>query len=417
MDARAALSEEGRSMRGGRTGRRLLGGLILAETAVTLVLVAGAGLVVQNFTRLQSVSLGFETRGLLTMSLAPGAGYPPGPARAQLVEQIVQQLQAAPGVAAAGVTTVNPIGGGSAITSVISEQGEARSPETVFTINHRLVSPGLLETMGIGLREGRPIASLDRAGSLPVAVVSQRLAERLWPGERALGKRMRLARAGAPWVTVVGVANNVRDSRDPGAPVDTWYVPFDQHATTAYAARFYVMARGASTSADALSLIAPVQQAIWRVDETLAPYRTTSMEAYYAQSIARERLGAQFMLALGAFGLTLAALGVYGVMAFSVAQRTGEIGVRMALGARTSDILPLVIRQGVELSVAGTVIGMIVALWLNRVLLGVLTEVGRMDLRILGGSAVLILLAAFAACLVPAWNAARLDPVRAMQAN
>jgi predicted permease len=412
-DAHAVLSEGGRTMSGGPGGRRLLGALVVSETALTLVLLAGAGLVMQNFVRLRSADLGFDTRGLLTMSLAAPAGaYPAGPARAELVRQIVQQVQAAPGVAAAAVTTVNPIGGGNASAAVISEDAEARTPNAVVNINHRLITPGLLETMGISLRRGRAFTDADRGATMPVAVVSEHLAERFWPDQDPVGKRLRVARTGSPWVTIVGVVSNVRDSRDPGTPIDTWYVPFDQQAATAFAARFYLMVRSVG---DARSIVSPVEQAIWRVDKTLAPYRVTPMDVYYRQSIMRERLGAQFMLGLAAFGLALAALGVYGVMAFSVAQRTAEIGIRMALGARAGDILPLVMRRGVALIAAGVVMGVVAAVWLNRLLAGVLTEVGRVDPRVLACASALILGAALVACLVPALRAARLDPSVALR--
>src|SRR5205823_291526 len=239
-------------------------------------------------------------------------------------------------------------------------------PNGVLNVNHRLITPGLLDTMGIGLLRGRMFTADDRDGSLPVAIVSGQLAQRLWPNENALGKRLRIARPNAPWVTVVGVADNVRDSHDPGTPAETWYLPFAQEARTSAATRLlYVMVR---SDGDPLALVPDVQRAIWRVDKTLAPYRVSSMQTYYEQSISRERIGAGLMFALAAFGLALAALGVYGVMAFSVGQRTAEIGIRMALGAGPGDILPLIVRRGVILIGAGIGIGIVAAVWLNRVL-------------------------------------------------
>ena len=412
-DPQFALADGGRTMSGGRAGRRLLGALIVTETALTLVLLAGAGLVIQNFARLRSADLGIATRGLLTLSLTPSpAAHAPGAARAGLVRQIVEQVEATPGVASAGVTTVNPIGGGTVGAAVITEQSAARDPDAVFNINHRLITPRLFDTMGIRILRGRAFTTEDREGTQPVAIVSAQLAERFWPGDDAIGKRLRIARADAPWVTVVGVAGNVRDSYQPGVPVETWYLPFDQQAASAAAGRFYLMVRA---DRDPLPLAYSVQRAIWRVDKTLAPYRVSSMDAYYDQSIARERLGAGFMLALAAFGLALAMLGVYGVMAFSVAQRTGEIGIRMALGARPGDILPLVMRRGLALIAAGVGIGSLAAVWLNRLLTGFLTQIGALDPGVLAGAAALILIAAVAACLAPALSAMRLDPVVALK--
>ena len=283
----------------------------------------------------------------------------------------------------------------------------------MFNVNHRLITPGLLETMGIPLLRGRGFTTQDRQGTQPVAIVSAQLAQLLWPDEDAIGKRVRVSRADAPWVTVVGIAGNVRDSHEPGVPVETWYLPYDQQAASGAAARIYLMVR--SAGGDPLSLVAPVEQAIWQVDKMLAPFRVATMDAYHDQSIARERLGAGFMFGLSAFGLALAMLGIYGVMAFSVAQRTAEIGIRMALGARSGDILPLVMRRGVALIATGVAIGSVAAIWLNRLMAGVLTEVSSLDPTVLTAAAVLILAAAIVACVTPALRAARLDPVEALK--
>src|SRR4051812_5242003 len=199
-DPQSALAEGGRTMTGGRGGTRLLGALIVSETALTLVLLAGAGLVMQNFARLRSADLGFSTRGLLTLSLNPSpAAHPPGAARAELVRRLVEQIESAPGVTAAGVTTVNPIGGGTVGAAIVTDASLAADPSAVFNINHRLITPRLFDTMGIPLRRGRAFTSFDRDGSQPVAIVSAQLAERLWPGEDAIGQRLRVSRADAPW--------------------------------------------------------------------------------------------------------------------------------------------------------------------------------------------------------------------------
>jgi len=410
---RAALADGGRttSGRGGRT----LGVLIVAETAVTLVLLAAAGLMVQNFLRLRSHPLGFEARGLLAMELMPApAGYASASARSALIRRIVEEVGAVPGVSVAA-TTVNPLGGGTWGSPVITEDAAARDPNAVFNVNYRLVTPGLLETMRIPLLRGRAIDGQDREGRVPVAVVSAAMAARFWPAQDAVGQRIRVARSGAPWITVVVVAGNVDDAHDPGVPLETWYLPFAQHAGSPAAAHVYLMVR--ARPGDPLAAVPEVTQAIWRVDKTLAPYGITAMDAYRSASIARERLGAAFMISLSAFGLALAALGVYGVMAFSAAQRTTEIGIRMALGGRPRDILPLILQRGLMLITVGVAVGLVAAVALNRVLASVLTQVGSLNIPVLAGAALLIVGAAVAACVLPAVKAARLDPLVALRSE
>jgi len=411
----AALADGSRSTTAGPGGRRLLGALIVAETGLTLVLLAGAGLMIQNFLRLRSLDLGFNPRGLLTLELTPlPAAYPTAAARDQLIRRIVEETRGAPGVADVGATTVNPLGGGTWGSPVITEDTAAHDPDAAFNVNYRLITPRLLETMGIPVAAGRAFGHQDREDSIPVAIVSAQMARRFWPNEDAIGKRLRIARAGRPWVTVVGVAGNVSDAHDPGVPAETWYLPFAQQAGSPAAEHVYLMARG---TADPLALVSAIEQAIWRVDKTLAPYNVSAMDRYYADSIGRERLGAGFMLGFAAFGLFLSALGVYGVMAFSVAQRSVEIGIRMALGGRPADILPLVLKHGVRLIGLGIVLGVAASAALNRVLTSVLSEISALDSPVLAGAAGLIFIAGVVAALVPALRAAHLDPVVAMKSE
>jgi putative ABC transport system permease protein len=412
-----ALGDGGRSATGGPDRRRLLGALIVAETALTLVLLTGAGLVIRNFVRLQNAPLGFEASGLLVTELTfPPARYASAPARAEIASRIVERVRGVPGVKLAAVTTVNPLGGGTWGAAVISEDRARRDPRASMNVNHRLITPGLLETMGVPLLRGRSFDDGDRATTAPVVIVSELLARRMWPpggAVDAVGKRIRLARDGAPWLQVVGVAGNVSDAHDAGVPFETWYVPFAQHAATAAAEHIYVMTRAAD--GDPLTLASPVQHAIVDVDRTLAPYGTVAMARFHDETIARERTGAVFMTGFGAFGLLLAALGVYGVMAFSVSQRTAEIGIRMALGAGAAEILPLVLKRALWLVGGGVVLGGVGAMLLNRALASLLSEIGRVDPAVLGGAAALIVATAFAACLVPALGATRLDPVAALK--
>ena len=412
-DPQLALAAGGRTLSGGRTGRRLLATLIVAETALALILLAGAGLIIRNFVRLQTRPLGFDARGLLAVELAPSAAnYGDAARRASLMHRLVDEVSSVPGVARAAVTTVNPLGGGTWGAAIVSDAMIARDPNAVLNVNHRLITPGLFQTMGTPIVRGRDVSATDRRDTQPVAIVSELLAQRLWPNEDAIGRRLRPVRAGSPWVTVVGVAGNVSDAHDPGVPAETWYLPYDQHADTAAAEHVYVMVRD---GANPVALVAGVRRAIARVDRTLTPYAPVAMDAYWTESIARERVSAAFMFGFGAFGLLLAALGVYGVMALSVAQRTVEFGIRMALGARPSDILPLVLRRSLTLVASGIAIGAAAAALLNRLIASLLTAADRIDVATLSVASLLILLTAVVACLLPAIAAQRLDPVAALK--
>jgi putative ABC transport system permease protein len=407
-----ALGDGGRTSSPGARQSRLLGALVIAETALTLVLLAGAGLVIRSFVRLQTMPLGFDTAHLLTMEIdLPAANDATGQARSALMHQLVGRVAASPGVTSAALTTVNPLGGGTWGATAISEEMAARNPNAALNVNHRLVTPGLLHTMGLPLLRGRDFTSGDRVGAAPVVIVSDRLARRVWPGDDPIGKRIRMTRARSAWMTVVGVAGDVADSHDPGVPFETWYAPYDQYPTTAAAAHVYVMAR---TAGDPLTSVTAVRQAIVGAGTSLVPYGATPMDRYYSDSLVRERVGAMFMLGFGTFGLALAALGVYGVMAFSVSQRTTEIAIRIALGAQQGQIVHAVAVRAIVLVAAGVALGLAGGAAVNRVLASILSEIAPADPAVLGGAAALILVTAAAACLLPALRAGRLDPIVAL---
>jgi putative ABC transport system permease protein len=414
VDINQNLKEGGRTGQAGSRGTgRILSGFVVAETALALVLLAGAGLMLENFERLQHRDLGINAHHLLTLEVSPAeADYSAGPRKAEVVRRTLEEIRSTPGISSAAMTTVNPLGGANWGVAVMTENMGTPDQTPSFNVHHRLISPELFQTMGIPLLRGRSFTWQDDERATPVAIVSEETARHFWPQQDALGKRIRSATPGSPWLTVVGIVGNVHDAGDPDDPPETWYLPLAQHAATPGAHDLIFMVR---TQADPSGAISAVQHAIWRVDKNLATYDVAAMDHYYSASLERERLGARVMTLFGVFGLVLAALGVYGVMSFAVTQRTREIGVRIAMGADTKNILLLVLARGLRLAALGLVLGTAIALALNRALAAFLAGVQQIEIATLAIASLVLLSMAFAACYLASRRAARLDPLAALR--
>ena len=403
----------------GKERRRSLSALVVGEVALAATLLVGGGLVAQSFHRLQSIDLGFRPDGLLTMELPLSpAKYRALSQQVDFIDQVLQRVRTLPGVLAAGITTNVPMQRGTTLDSVFEVEGHAPPrPSEVPITAHRAVSPGYAEALGVTLLEGRLLDANDQQRALPVAVVSAELVRQSWPGEDPIGKRLRRVRAGqrGPWMTVVGVVKDVKEDRFNfriARPV--WYVPYAQQPFPPPALPLNLVVRTEGNSGD---VAASVRASVRAVDSSQPIANVMPLREQLADVLIGERFSAVLMTVLAAMGLLLAALGLYGVIAYSVGQRKGEIGLRMTLGAGPRDILRLVIGEGAWLVGAGLALGAAGGWVLTRLLETNLYGVSSADPATFMAVAVLLSSVALLACFVPARRASRIEPMAALRSE
>jgi len=407
--------KEGDQRTGGTlSGRRWFNALIVTEIAIALTLLVCGGLMVRSFQRLQHVDLGFKPDNLLTAKMIlPASKYTEYRQRVAFVEQLLDRVANLPGVVSAGTSTNIPLEREIAFDAVFEVEGRPPpNPNDVPITSHRIVSPDYLKTLGVTLIKGRLLNQNDRAESLPVVVVSQELARQAWPGEDAIGKRVRRVRAGQtfPWMTVVGVVRNVKeDLFNYRIKRPVWYVPYAQVENN-FPLNLVVRA-----SADPTSLIGAVRDIIRSVDPDQPISNVMTMNANLSGVLVTERFGAVLMGTLAVTGLLLAAIGLYGVMAYSVSHRTGEIGLRVALGAQPKHILELIMGHGMKLTLLGVAIGLLLAWCTTRTLVSLLFELSATDVATFSAISLLLGLTGLLACYLPARAAMRLNPVEALR--
>ncbi|HWS87823.1 MAG TPA: ABC transporter permease [Pyrinomonadaceae bacterium] len=405
------LSEAGGKLTNARTGNRLRGALVVGEVALTLVLVAGATLILRSFLNLSSVPLGFDPRGVLTTQLRlTGSRYGKPEARREFFSQLIERLEARPGVVAASGVLTRPLEGVVAWDYKFAAEGQpADAARQNPDANFEIVNPHYFRTFAIPLKAGREFDERDRADAEPVVVVSQSLAERYFGSAAgAVGRRLMLdGDEDEPWRTIVGVAGDVRYRELQAARLDI-YVPHMQG--TAYLNHFAV--RSNLSASDALAL---VRKEVAALDPEMAVSRVVTMEQQVALRLARPRFTAVLLNWLALMALLLAAVGIFGVTAYAVAQRTRELGLRVALGARPRDILMLVVWHGLRLAALGILPGLLGALLMTRWLSSLLYGVTATDPLTYAGVALLTACVALLACLIPARRATKVDPMVALR--
>ncbi|MBA3714399.1 MAG: ABC transporter permease [Pyrinomonadaceae bacterium] len=406
------LKEGGRDSATGSRGHRIRGLLVITEVAVSLVLLIGAGLLINSFLRLLNVDPGFRADKLLTMRVVlPELKYPDQTRRTAFYTELVSRIETLPGVQSAAVTNWIPLvlQGDSQGISIEGrpDPGPGKNPIVVT----RVVSPHYFNTMGIQLLRGRQFGEQDRVDAPRVVVVSQEMARRFWSGEDPLGKRIKTGgvNSPSPWMEIVGVAKDVRQVKLDADPKPQMYVPYAQPV---FFQPSHLVVR---TDVEPRSLATTVRRTVWGIDKDQPVSNISTMEDVLSESLARQRFSMLLLGIFAAVALVLAAVGIYGVMSYSVAQRTHEIGIRMALGAQASDVLKLAIGGGLKLVTIGIVIGLVAAYVLTRVMSSLLFGVTATDPLTFIGVSVSLVIVALMACFVPARRATKVDPLIALR--
>ena len=430
-DLRETLNEAGRGTSSGGGSRHLRAALVVSEFALAVLLLAGAGLLIRSFSHLLEVSPGFQTQNLLTMELSlPEKTYRDGAPVENFYAQLMARVNSVPGVQAAGAVSEMPLtdayGSGSVFFEDFSVADNADMPRyrdlgnlPYMEIDQRAATPGYFEAMQIPLVKGRLLNEGDNASAPLVVVVDTDFAHRFWPHGEAIGQRVaidtvpKVKPMAARWRTVVGVVGHVRHYGLGVEGREQIYTPHAQPQFDTSSPRN--MSLAVRTSLDPASVTIAIREQVFGIDKGLSLYNVATMSQLISNSVAQPRLNLSLLVAFAALALGLAAVGVYGVMAFAVTERTQEFGIRLALGASPADILKQVILDGGRLAALGLALGLIAALVLTRLMASLLFGVRPGDPLTLGLAAALLAFVALAACYIPARRATRVDPIVALR--
>jgi len=407
----AVVLREGGRGAPGRGANRLRGGLVAVELALGMTVLAAAGLLLKSFEELRSVDPGFRIDDTLSASIfMPGAGYPERENLLGFMAELETRLAALPGVRAAGAATVLPLGG-NVLDISWGIEGRLPAPGEEPMADSWRATPGFFHALRIPLIRGRLFDETDRDGTTNAAIVSQSLVERHFTGEDPLGKRIKVGGVrdpDSPWWTIVGVVGTVRTRGLNVQPEAEIFVPFAQRP-----ARF--MSLVIHADGDAAALAPAVRDAVGAIDPEMPLANLDTLEDVFAASIAPQRFTSQLLGAFALLALILGGVGIYGVMAFMVSQRTREIGIRMAIGASAGSVRRSVLRRGALITATGVALGLVGAVAASRALASLLFNTSPLDPLILTGVTLLLAGTAMTACYLPALRATRVDPVKALR--
>jgi len=405
--------KEGSLSRG--SGRnRMRGALVVSEIALALLLLAGAGVMLKSFARLRGQDPGFRPDRLLTIRMVLSeAKYPGAAERRAFYDRLLGRVASLPGVESEAMVSYLPLTFTGGHYSFSIEGSPVEVAANLPTAVYRTVSPEYFETMGIPLFRGRGFTEQDREGTPPVVVIDRILAERFWPGQDAVAKRLKLGEADSsePWQTVVGVVGNVRQIQLSAELKPAIYVSYHQELGIFSAPHDLVV----RTAGDPMALAATVRSQVWEVDRDQPVSDIQTMDQILAANISRPRFSSLLLGAFAAAALLLAAVGIYGVISYLTEQRTREMGIRLALGADRRDILKMVLGTGLRLTLGGVAAGLAGALALGRLLSSLLYGVSASDPLTLAGVSVLLASVSLIAAYLPARRAVRVDPVVALR--
>jgi predicted permease len=400
-----SLKESGRGPGGLAKGNRLRGALVITEVAMTLVLLVAAGLLVRTLLRLNQVDKGFNSENVLTMTIGlPNAKYPKPENVIAFYRQATERIAAVPGVKAAGITSVLPLsdnfdGRG------LEVEDHAKPPGEDYNADLYVVTPGYLRAMEIPLLKGRAITGQDNPDTIKVALINRTMADQLWATQDPIGKRIRLGGNDKnPWRTIVGIVSDVSQYALDQKPPMQIYLPHEQFSTS-----FNTIV--VKTNNKPEEMTAAVRKAILAVDSEQAVFKVATLTELQSNSLLLRSFFMLLLIIFALLALVLAVVGIYGVMSYSVTQRTQEIGIRLALGARAGDVLSLILRNGMTLALAGVLLGLAGAFFLTRLLATLLFGVEPTDAATFASVSITLIVAAFVACYIPARRATKVDPL------